>query len=92
MNAAEQEIEMAASHELIEAATDAFPITHPAYQLVADPTSGATGLAIWWANGTLQSTTNLAAPNWQNVPTTNGQISIRINPALPCQFFRVVQP
>jgi hypothetical protein len=61
-------------------------------QLVADPTSGANGLAISWANGTLQSTTNLAAPNWQNVPTTNGQISIRINPALPCQFFRVVQP
>ncbi len=35
----EQEMEMAASHEIIEAATDAFPITHPAYQLVADPTS-----------------------------------------------------
>jgi hypothetical protein len=61
-------------------------------QLVADPTSGANGLAISWANGTLQSTTNLAAPNWQNVPTTNGQTSIWINPALPCQFFRVVQP
>ena len=61
-------------------------------QLVADPTIGAKGLAIWWINGTLQSTTNLAAPNWQNVPTTNGQTSIQFNPALPCQFFRVVQP
>jgi hypothetical protein len=61
-------------------------------QLVADPTIGANGLAIWWVNGTLQSTTNLAAPNWQNVPTTNGQTSIQFNPAFPCQFFRVVQP
>jgi hypothetical protein len=34
-----QMIEMAASHEFIEASTDAFPITQPAYQLVADPTS-----------------------------------------------------
>jgi hypothetical protein len=39
MLSAEQEIEMAASHEIIEAATDAFPITQPAYQLVADPSS-----------------------------------------------------
>jgi hypothetical protein len=36
----EQEMEMAASHEIIEAATDAFPITNPAYQVIADPTSG----------------------------------------------------
>jgi hypothetical protein len=35
----EQEIEIAASHEIIEAATDAFPITQPAYQLAVDPTS-----------------------------------------------------
>jgi hypothetical protein len=61
-------------------------------QPAAGPTSGANGLAIQWANGTLQSTTNLAAPYWQNVPTTNGQTSIWINPALPCQFFRVVAP
>jgi hypothetical protein len=32
-------IELGASHEFIEAATDAFPITKPAYQLRADPTS-----------------------------------------------------
>jgi hypothetical protein len=58
-------------------------------QLAAGPTSGANGLAIWWANGTLQSTTNLAAPYWQNVPVTNGQSRIVINPNLPMQFFRV---
>jgi len=34
-----QTIEMVASHEFIEAATDAFPITKPAYQLEPDPTS-----------------------------------------------------
>jgi len=34
----DETVEFSASHELIEAATDALPITHPAYQLRADPT------------------------------------------------------
>jgi hypothetical protein len=51
----------------------------------------AGGLTISWTggSGTLQTTTNLTSPNWQNVMTTNGPVLI--NPALPRQFFRVVQ-
>ncbi len=54
----------------------------------------ANGLAISWTVGsaTLQATTNLISPNWQTVPTTNGQDSVFINPVLPMQFFRLVQP
>jgi hypothetical protein len=37
-------LQSAASHELIEAATDAFPITAPAFQLREDPTDA------WYAN------------------------------------------
>jgi parallel beta-helix repeat protein len=49
------------------------------------------GLAISWTggSGTLQSTTNLLSPNWQNVLTTNGPVLI--NPGMPRQFFRIVQ-
>jgi hypothetical protein len=49
------------------------------------------GLAISWTggSGTLQSTTNLLSPNWQNVLTTNGPVLI--NPGMPRQFYRIVQ-
>jgi len=43
-----------------------------------------------WTGGQLQHTTNLSPPNWQNVPTTNGQFSIRINLREPKEFFRTI--
>ena len=92
LSGSEDSLRMVSSYSIAEGSAVGQLAPQLFMQLVADPTSGANGLAIWWANGTMQSTTNLAAPNWQNVPTTNGQTSIRINPALPCQFFRVVQP
>ena len=54
--------------------------------------SGTNGLTVSWANGRLQSTTNLSPASWQIVTTTNGQTSILLSPALPGQFFRVIQP
>jgi fibronectin type 3 domain-containing protein len=54
--------------------------------------SGTNGLTVSWANGNLQSTTNLSPASWQIVTTTNGQTSILVSPALPRQFFRVIQP
>ena len=37
---------------------------------------GTNGLTVSWANGSLQSTTNLFPASWQIVTTTNGQTSI----------------
>jgi hypothetical protein len=54
--------------------------------------SGTNGPTVSWANGRLQSTTNLSPASWQIVTTTNGQTSILLSPALPGQFFRVIQP
>jgi len=45
-----------------------------------------------WTGGQLQHTTNLTFPNWQNVPTSNGQFSIRINLLQPKEFFRTITP
>ena len=49
---------------------------------------GPNGFVISWTGGWLQRATTLSPPNWQNVPTTNGQFSIRINPFEPMEFFR----
>jgi fibronectin type 3 domain-containing protein len=54
--------------------------------------SGTNGLTVSWANGRLESTTNLFPASWQIVTTTNGQTSILLSPVLPGQFFRVIQP
>jgi len=50
------------------------------------------GFVVSWTSGKLQSATRLSPPDWQDVPTTNGQFSIRINPAEPMRFFRTSDP
>ncbi len=53
---------------------------------------GTTSFNLNWTAGTLQFTTNLANPNWQNVPTTNGQQSLLVNPTLPQEYLRLIKP
>jgi parallel beta-helix repeat protein len=47
-------------------------------------------LVVSWKGGKLQRATNLAPPNWQDVPVTNGQSQIHIQAAEPMEFFRVI--
>jgi hypothetical protein len=49
------------------------------------------GFVISWTSGKLERATTLSPPNWQEVPTTNGQFSIRINPVEPMEFYRTSQ-
>jgi parallel beta-helix repeat protein len=45
-------------------------------------------LAFSWTDGRLQRATNLAPPDWQDVPITNGQFVIHIKTTEPMEFFR----
>jgi len=51
----------------------------------------ADGFLISWTGGRLQRTKTLSPPNWQDVPVTNGQFTLRINPVEPMEFFRANQ-
>jgi hypothetical protein len=58
------------------------------------PSFGEGAIILTWPGGpgiTLQKTTNLASPDWQDVPGTTGQ-SLAILPQADAAFFRLVKP
>jgi mannuronan 5-epimerase len=46
-------------------------------------------VAVSWTGGILQHATSLSPPNWQDVPTTNGQFRIKLKISEPMEFFRI---
>ena len=71
------------------------PTVTPRLRLNTPVLSGGVVVLTWQGGGPgikLQKTTSLAAPNWQDVPGTDGQSLAALPPSDAAAFFRLIQP
>jgi hypothetical protein len=70
------------------------PNTSPNLRLNTPVLSGGVAVLTWEGGPgiRLQKTPSLTAPNWQDVPNTDGQSLIALPPSAAGAFFRLIQP
>ena len=64
----------------------------PALNILSDGHQSVLSWPAWANNYVLQSTTNLASPNWATISNATGGTAVTVTNSLPAQYFRLVSP
>jgi uncharacterized repeat protein (TIGR03803 family) len=67
-------------------------VSPPALNILSNGRQSVLSWPAWASNFVLQSTTNLASPNWTTISNAMPGMAVTVTNSLPAQFFRLVSP